>query len=89
MTYYLPRSSLLLPAVARVNSRIGRRGVGRGDGRLRCWVGAPPRKIRAQFHEIQAYIAYYFDGASLEVRLTLTENEIRNGLRNALETMVL
>jgi hypothetical protein len=38
---------------------------------------------------MQAYIAYYFDGASLEVRLTLTENEIRNGLRNALETMVL
>ena len=44
----LPRSAVLRLALAWSIREWW--GVGRGDGRLRCWVGAHPRKIRTQYH---------------------------------------
>jgi hypothetical protein len=61
MTYFLPRSSLLQPAVARVNSRIGRWGVGRGNGRSRFRVRTPPRRIRARFRGYKHTSLVYLD----------------------------
>jgi hypothetical protein len=68
---------------------IARVGMGREKYVAEPQTGTPPRKICAQFHSYKHTSLVPSINESREVRLTLTDNKVRNVCRNAWETVVM